>query len=111
QGAQVGVAAATVGRPDAATTIPPMTSLSWPQVRAWRLARQHLLDGSTASTVEEAASSSLGVHAQVSSCAEQAVAIRVPGAGPEDVRAALWDRRTLVRLWAMRGTIHLFTAA
>ncbi len=35
-----------------------------------------------------------------------AVGVRVPGAGLNDVRAAL-DAGTVVRSWPMRGTLHL----
>jgi hypothetical protein len=51
-----------------------------------------------------------GVHAQVQSSAELQVWARVRGAVPGDVRDALWERRTLVRTWVMRGTLHLLTA-
>ena len=88
-----------------------MISLSWDQVRAWRIANQHLRDGHEAPSIEGAARSALGIQAQVASCAEQALAVRVPGVGPADVQAALWERRTLVRTWAMRGTLHLLPAA
>jgi DNA glycosylase AlkZ-like len=51
-----------------------------------------------------------GVHAQVMSCAELALAARVDGVRAEDVRDALWERRELVKTWAMRGTLHLLPA-
>lgn len=51
-----------------------------------------------------------GVHAQVQSSAELQVWTRVEGVSADDVREALWERRTLVRTWAMRGTLHLLTA-
>jgi hypothetical protein len=50
------------------------------------------------------------VHAQVQSSAELQLWARVEGVRPEDVREALWERRTLVRTWAMRGTLHLLAA-
>jgi hypothetical protein len=77
--------------------------LSWEQVRAFRLARS--LDG-TGGVVETARRLG-GVHAQVMSCAELALAARIDGLRVEDVRAALWERRELVKTWAMRGTLHL----
>jgi hypothetical protein len=49
----------------------------------------------------------LGVHAQLMSSAEQAIAVR----GPEgDVQRALWGERTLVKTWVWRGTLHLIRA-
>src|SRR5207244_12387227 len=76
----------------------------------WRLARHHLAEGADAGSLEEAARDTLGIQAQVMSCAEQSLIVRVPKTRPEDVRGALWEDRTLVRTWAMRGTLHLFAA-
>ncbi|WP_225821734.1 winged helix DNA-binding domain-containing protein [Streptomyces naphthomycinicus] len=92
----------------------PLT-LTWSQVAAWRLRRHHLVDPLTApdpcAAVEGVASALCGVHAQVMSSAEQAVAARtrLPDAGAA-VRAALWEDRRLVKTWAMRGTLHLLPA-
>jgi DNA glycosylase AlkZ-like len=80
--------------------------LSWEQVRAFRLGRS--LDGSGG--IVETARRLNGVHAQVMSCAELALAGRVDGLRVEDVREALWERRDLVKTWAMRGTLHLLPA-
>jgi hypothetical protein len=80
--------------------------LSWKQVRAFRLERS--LDGSGG--LVETARRLGGVHAQVMSSAELALAARVDGLRVEDVREALWDQRLLVKTWAMRGTLHLLPA-
>jgi hypothetical protein len=77
--------------------------LSWEQVRAFRLARS--LDGSGG--IVETARRLSGVHTQVMSCAELALVARVDGLRADDVREALWERRELVKTWAMRGTLHL----
>jgi hypothetical protein len=77
--------------------------LSWEQVRAFRVARS--LDGSGG--LVETARRLSGVQAQVMSNAELALAARVDGLGVEEVRAALWERRELVKTWTMRGTLHL----
>lgn len=52
-----------------------------------------------------------GLHAQVMSSAELAVWARVEETGREDVPKALWEERTLVKTWAMRGTLHLLPAS
>ena len=39
--------------------------------------------------------------------AELAIHARVNGMARDDVRNALWRDRTLVKTWAMRGTLHL----
>ncbi|MGP4003421.1 winged helix DNA-binding domain-containing protein [Streptomyces sp. 8N706] len=75
------------------------------QVLAWRL-RQQSLTPRTASTVEQLVGRLAGVQAQVASAAELALATRrrKPGAGAVEKALAA---RTVVRTWAMRGTLHL----
>jgi uncharacterized protein YcaQ len=48
-----------------------------------------------------------GVQAQVMSSAELQLWARVDGLAADAVAAALWRDRTLVKTWAMRGTLHL----
>jgi len=50
-----------------------------------------------------------GVQAQVMSAAELQAAVRVD-CRVEDVRDALWKRKTLAKTWLMRGTLHLVPA-
>jgi hypothetical protein len=49
----------------------------------------------------------VGIQAQVIGSAELAIHARVDGLRRDDVRTALWRDRTLVKTWAMRGTLHL----
>jgi hypothetical protein len=84
-----------------------MKSLTWDQVNAWRMA-QHGLAPRVG--FMEAVQRMIGVQAQVMSAAELALWARVDGLRPADVQAALWQERTLVKTWAMRGTLHLFAA-
>jgi hypothetical protein len=79
----------------------------WDQALAWRVARQLLAE--PAGSPVEAARQVAGVQAQVMSAAELAIGIRT-GAPPPVTRSALWQERTLVKTWAMRGTLHLFAA-
>jgi hypothetical protein len=73
-----------------------------------RLARQHLLD--PAADLVATASRLGGVHAQVASGAALIVGIRTTGSAATDIDDALWQRRSLVKTWGMRGTLHLFPA-
>ena len=82
-------------------------TLTWDQVNGWRLARQGL---APRAGFMEAVRRMIGVQAQVMSAAELALWARVDGLCPADVQAALWQERTLVKTWAMRGTLHLFAA-
>jgi hypothetical protein len=84
----------------------PEASLSWDQVLAWRQSRQ-LLDKPLADPVD-VASALGGVQTQVSSSALQVVAIR--SRKLPDIDRLLWQEKTLVKTWAMRGTLHLLPA-
>jgi hypothetical protein len=83
------------------------------RVHAWRIDRQ-LLGRAKAASPAEVARTLVGVQAQVTSSAALSIALRskaprgsTPATGATS--AALRDR-TLVRSWAMRGTLHLFAA-
>jgi hypothetical protein len=81
--------------------------VSWPQVLAWRTGQQLLRE--PAKTAVDVCRQVVGVQAQLMSAAELAIGGR-SGRPPEDVRAALWSERLLVKTWAMRGTLHLLPA-
>ena len=80
------------------------------QVRAFRLRRQFVGDRDGADPVA-IARRLVGVQAQVPSAAAQAVAVRTGTgtAGDGTVDAAL-AAGTLIRTWAVRGTLHLLAA-
>jgi DNA glycosylase AlkZ-like len=88
-----------------------MLKLSWPRVTAWRVRRHHLDQRAPAGSLLAVASRLCGLHAQVMSSAELTVWARVEGLDREAVRRALWEDRTLVKTWAMRGTLHLLPAS
>jgi hypothetical protein len=88
----------------------PAVPLTWGQVRAWRLGHQQLGERAPAERMLEVVAEVCGIHAQVPSSADLQVWARVAEVGPEDVRDALWERRSLVRTWSMRGTLHLLAA-
>jgi hypothetical protein len=80
------------------------------QVRAFRLARQHLTDPLPPDRLVDVVSAALGVQAQVMSAAELAIAARSEGLSPGHVQEALWEQRELIKTWCMRGTLHLLPA-
>jgi hypothetical protein len=88
-----------------------MISLSWPQVNAWRLSRQYLLQRADRGKLLEAVSHLGGIQAQVISAAEMALGARVEGLAPTEVQNALWRDRSLIKTWAMRGTLHLLASS
>lgn len=88
------------------TKVPPAHELSWAQVHAYRLAGHHLVRPAPKKHLATVVGDIGGVQAQVMSAAELQVAVRVD-CRVEDVRDALWRRKTLVKTWLMRGTLHL----
>jgi len=87
-----------------------MTSLSWKQVDAWRLAQHHLIEPAAREDIVKVVSGIFGLHAQLMSAAALALATRVAGATAADLETALGHERTLVKTWAMRGTLHVLAA-
>jgi uncharacterized protein YcaQ len=85
--------------------------LTWPQALAWRMRRHHLIQRAPREEMLNVVSRIGGLHAQVMSCAELTLHARVAGLEREAVASALWEERALVKLWAMRGTLHLLPAA
>ena len=85
----------------------PELELTWDQALAWRLGRQ-LLDSPGAEPVQ-VISKTGGIQAQVASSAAQSVAIRSKRL--PDIEHLLWEKRSLVKTWAMRGTLHLLPAS
>ncbi len=88
-----------------------MQALKWPQVHAWRLAQHGLSPRFARQDFLQAVRRTGGIQAQVMSAAELAMCARVEGFAPRDVQAALWQDHSLVKTWAMRGTIHLLAAS
>ena len=89
---------------------PPEITVSWAQVASLRLARQHLVDRLPADRLLDVVQEHVGIQAQVMSLAELQLNARLNGLRPDDVRDALWTYRTLVKTWAMRGTLHLIAS-
>jgi hypothetical protein len=86
-------------------------SLTWPEVLAWRLTHQHLDRRASRREALEVVRQICGLHAQVKSSAELTLWARVDDLEPDAVQKALWEERSLVKTWAMRGTLHLLSAA
>ena len=75
-------------------------------MHAFRLERHHLAQRASKKDLARVVGEIGGVQAQVMSAAELQVGVRVD-CRVEDVRGALWRRKTLVKTWLMRGTLHL----
>jgi hypothetical protein len=88
-----------------------MTTLQWPQVHAWRMSQHGLSLRFSSQDFVQAVTRTAGIQAQVMSAAELAVCTRVEGLAPHDVQAAIFQDHTLVKTWAMRGTLHVLAAS
>jgi uncharacterized protein YukE len=80
-------------------------------VSARRLQRHGLATPLADATPAEVAARMCGTHAQISSAAELSIGLRLATGTRADVRAALWDERSLVKTFGPRGTVHLLPAA
>ena len=87
-----------------------MRTLTWEQVRARRLARSHLVDPAPREDPARVVGEVCGIQAQVLGAAELALGARVGGVTRQDVRDELWQRRSLVKTYGARGTLHLLPA-
>jgi hypothetical protein len=90
--------------------LPVAAELSWAQVHAFRLSRHHLLDRAPKKDFTRVVGDIAGAQAQLMSAAELQVGVRAD-CTVQDVRAALWKHKSLVKTWVMRGTLHLIPAA
>jgi len=82
--------------------------ITWEQASARRLGRQFLaIPAETGTAVADVVGAMLAAHAQVLSAAEVSVGVRAAGTTRADVRAALWEERSLVKTHGPRGTVHL----
>ncbi|HEY7780891.1 MAG TPA: winged helix DNA-binding domain-containing protein [Ktedonobacterales bacterium] len=87
-----------------------MRTLTWGEVWGRRLARHALLAPLPRERLEDAVRAVCGIHAQVMPAAMLSLGMRVEGVTIRDIRAALWERRALVKAHGPRGTVHLFAA-
>jgi uncharacterized protein YcaQ len=74
---------------------------------AWRVQRHHLDQRVPRKRALEVASRVCCLHAQIMSSAELSLWTRVQQLKADDVATWLWSDRSLVKAWAMRGTLHL----
>jgi hypothetical protein len=87
-----------------------VVSLTWEQVTAWRLSRNHLIRRAGAAKLVTAVREMCGAHAQIMSSVAMALGARLNKFDQVRLDTALEDDRTLVKTWAMRGTLHIFPA-
>lgn len=82
----------------------------WEEARALRLERHQLHRRAPRGSELRVAGRICGLHAQLLSSAALSLWARVEGVSLEAFQRALWRERKLVKIWAMRGTLHLLPA-
>src|SRR5262249_33645993 len=87
-----------------------MLRTSWSRAAAWRIGRHYLVERAPAGSLLAVASRICGLHAQLISSPEIRVGGRVEKLARRALHRALWEDRSLVKTWAMRGTLHLLPA-
>jgi hypothetical protein len=88
-----------------------MLEVSWDQALAWRLERHRLVELAAPEELVDVVGRIGGLHAQLMSSAELSLWARVEGLERDALADALWKQRSVVKLWAMRGTLHVLPAA
>jgi Winged helix DNA-binding domain len=90
----------------------PSRSLSADRVAAFRMARHHLTGapGATTASLVDVCRDVCGIQAQVMSAAELSLWTRRRRTTRDEVKAALWKKRDLVKTTSMRRTLHLLPA-
>jgi hypothetical protein len=86
-------------------------ALTAAQALALRLAGQRLDRPAARGSLVETCGAIGGAQAQVGSAARFALAARVAGLTAADYDRALYEERTLVKTWTVRGTLHVIPTA
>jgi len=87
-----------------------MITLSCDELRAARTQAQHLDTRLPSSKLVEAVRDVGGIQGQLAPAMQLALRARVRDLDLRDVEQAIADHHSLVRTWAMRGTLHLLAA-
>jgi hypothetical protein len=89
-----------------------VTHFTWDQVLRFRAARHFLTQraGTGEKGIERVVSALGGIQVQVMSAGELQLWARLDRLKAGEVDAMLWQDHSLVKTWAMRGTLHLLTA-
>jgi hypothetical protein len=87
-----------------------MRELTTAQVTARRLSRSYLLEPAPRARLVDVVRDVGLIQAQVLSAAEVGVGLRIRGITAEHVRRELYEGRSLIKTWSIRGTLHLVPA-
>lgn len=80
--------------------------ISQEQVNSFRMDRQFLTNRASLTELASVVEQVCGIQAQMPAAAQLQLWARVDGLKPTDINKVLWDSKTLLRTWCMRGTAH-----
>jgi len=86
-------------------------TISWNAACHRRLTHNYLLAPASGDQLVDIVSAVGGIQAQVITAAELDIAVRVADVTQAQVRAEIWQRRSLVKTYGPRETLHLLPAA
>jgi len=87
-----------------------MKAFTWHEVHQRRLERNYLIRPAPRADIAHVVGSVCGIQAQIMVAAELALSARVAEITQEDVRKELWERKSLIKTYGPRGTLHLLPA-
>jgi hypothetical protein len=80
--------------------------ISQEQVNGFRMDRQYLTKRASITELVSVVEQVCGIQAQMSAAAQLQLWARIDGLKPTDINKTLWESKTLLRTWCMRGTAH-----
>ena len=80
--------------------------ISQEQVNGFRMDRQYLTKRASRTELASVVEQVCGIQAQMPAAAQLQLWARVDELKPTDINKALWDSKSLLRIWCMRGTAH-----
>ncbi|MFX0078592.1 MAG: winged helix DNA-binding domain-containing protein [Candidatus Hermodarchaeota archaeon] len=83
--------------------------ISQEQVNGFRMDRQYLTKRASRTELPSVVEQVCGIQAQMPAAAQLQLWARVDGLKPTDINKALWDSKSLLRTWCMRGTAHFIS--
>jgi hypothetical protein len=80
--------------------------ISQKQVNSFRMDRQYLTKRAPITKITSVVEQVGGIQAQMPTAAQLQLWTRIEALRPVDVNRALWESKTLLRTWCLRGTAH-----
>jgi hypothetical protein len=87
------------------------TEITQDHINGFRMARHLLASRAAASELASLVEQVCGIQAQMPAAANLQLWARTENLKPDDILDALWNSKTLIRTWCMRGTAHYLSTS